>query len=367
MIDEEKSLMSLQKKVLKLVFMLLWMLLGYIAIKISAPVQEVALAFFVAILINYLLSRPVTFITSFVKSRLAAVLIIYLSFISSTIFIIYSLSPAIAQQIIALRNAMPYLIENLDKFLIEANNYLYLKYQIQIPIEKLDTNELLNQLLSILAKFNLIQVGDTLGALLFSSVNVILFIVLTTILSFYLLVDGDRAWHLFLIPFSPKVTRHLKNIKAKIDALLFAYIVGQFQIASLTSLVMLTCYFILGIPYALLFAFAQMLEIIPVIGTWTAIIPCVSIIFLTSGGSKALIVTIVYLIYTQFVRDNFVAPRIMGDALGLHPLAIILAIIIGAKTQGVFGIIFALPILAMCNAVIDYFAELNRLKVRVSR
>jgi predicted PurR-regulated permease PerM len=57
----------------------------------------------------------------------------------------------------------------------------------------------------------------------------------------------------------------------------------------------------------------------------------------------------------------------MGDALGLHPLAIILAIIIGAKTQGVFGIIFALPILAMCNAVIDYFAELNRLKVRVSR
>lgn len=367
MIDEEKSLLSLQKKVLKLVFMLLWMTLGYIVLKISEPVQEVALAFFVAILINYLLSSPVTFITKYVKSRLASVLIIYLGSISSAIFIIYSLSPAIAQQIIALRNAMPSLIENLDKFLINVNDFLYLKYQIQLPLEKLHTNELLAQLLSMLAKLNLIHVGDTIGALLFSSVSVLLFIVLTIILSFYLLVDGDRAWHLFLIPFSPKVTRHLKNIKAKIDALLFAYIVGQFQIASLTALVMMLCYLILGIPYALLFASAQMLEIIPVIGTWVAIVPCICIIFLTSGSSKALIVTIVYLIYSQFVRDNFVAPRIMGDALGLHPLAIILAIIIGAKTQGVFGVIFALPILAMFNAVVDYFAELNRLKVRVSR
>lgn len=367
MIDEEKSLISLQKKVLKLVFMLLWMALGYIVIKISYPVKEIAIAFFIAILINYLLSRPVTFITNYVKSRLASVLIIYLSFISSTLFIIYSLSPAIAQQIRALVNAMPYLIENLDKFLIKLNDFLYLKYQVQIPLDKIHTNELLQQLVTILTNIDLLHVSDALGAILFSSVNAILYIVLVIILSFYLLVDGDRAWQLFLIPFSPKVTRHLKNIKAKIDALLFAYIVGQFQIASLTALVMMTTYLILGVPYALLFALAQMLEIIPVIGTWTAIIPCLSIIFLTSGGSKALIAMIVYLIYTQFVRDNFVAPRIMGEALGLHPLAIILAIIIGAKVQGIFGVIFALPILAMFNAVIDYFAELNRLKVKVSR
>ncbi len=347
--------------------MLLWMTLGYIVIKISMPVREIVICFFIAILINYLMNRPVAYLANLVKSRLASVLIIYITFISSIVVIIYNLAPAIAQQIKTLRNAMPYLIENLDMYLIELNNFLVVNYQIQLPLEKMQTNQLLNDLVTVLTKINTTDIGDAMTAILFSSVGVILYIVLTFILSFYLLVDGDRAWHLFLIPFSPKVTRHLKAIKARVDALLHAYIAGQFQIASLTALVMLATYLILGIPYALIFGVIQMLEIIPVLGTWTAIVPCVTIIFLTSGGSKALIVSIVYLIYTQLVRDNFVAPRIMGIALGLHPLAIVLALIIGAKIQGIFGVIFALPILAAGNAVVDYFAELNRLKVRVSR
>ena len=136
---------------------------------------------------------------------------------------------------------------------------------------------------------------------------------------------------------------------------------------TLTSLVMLITYFVLGVPYAMLFAFAQMLEIIPVLGTWVAIIPCITIIFFTSGVAKALVAFAVYLIYSQFVRDNFVAPKIMGNALGFHPLAIILALIIGATLRGAFGVVFALPILAIASAVVDYFVELRRLKVRVNR
>ena len=54
----------------------------------------------------------------------------------------------------------------------------------------------------------------------------------------------------------------------------------------------------------------------------------------------------------------------MGDALGFHPIAIILGLIIGAKLYGAFGVIFALPAMAIISAVIQYMHEINSLKVR---
>ena len=123
---------------------------------------------------------------------------------------------------------------------------------------------------------------------------------LTVIISFYLLVDGKRVWELFLTPFDGKLKDHLINVKKKIDNGLYAFIIGQFQIASLTTVVMLSTYFILKVPFALVLGLAQMLEMLPVIGTWTAIVPAIIIVGFSTTFTKALIVFIVYMaLYTD--------------------------------------------------------------------
>lgn len=364
MIDDEKSLISLKIRALQLVSILLYLILGYVFIKFTAPLHEIFIAFATALLITYLLVNPVSFMTKFIRSRAASVALIFFAFLALIVLIVYKFTPIIALQIKALKIALPNLITNVDLSLIKLNDFLTANYQVQLPLEHFDKNELLSQLMTLLTRFNIIRFGDTLGSVIFSSLAAVVYMVFTIILSFYMLVDGNRAWNLFLVPFSDKIKTHLGYIKEKVDKSLHAYIVGQFEIASLTSMVMMITYLILGVPYSLLFAFAQMLEIIPVIGTWVAIIPCISIIFFTSGSSKALIAFTVYLIYSQFIRDNFVAPKIMANALGFHPLAIILAIIIGATLKGAFGVIFALPVLAIASSIVDYFVELRRLRVR---
>lgn len=365
--DEQKSLISLKIRVYQLVLILLSLILGYVFIKFTSPLHEIFFAFATAVLLTYLLANPVSFMARFIHSRAVSVGLIFFGFFALLALMIYKITPVIALQIKELKIALPNLISNVDNFLISLNNFLTTNYGIELPLDYFDKNLLLSQLMSLLTRLNILGFSDTLGGVIFGSLTVVVFVVLTLILSFYMLVDGDRAWNLFLVPFSEKIKTHLNYIKQKIDRSLYAYIVGQFEIASLTSLVMLVTYFSLGVPYALLFAFAQMLEIVPVLGTWTAIIPCVTIIFFTSGAAKAMIAFGVYLVYTQFVRDNFVAPKIMGNALGFHPLAIIISLIIGATLKGAFGVVFALPILAIASAIVDYFVELRRLKVEVSR
>jgi predicted PurR-regulated permease PerM len=362
-IDEDKSLISLQSKVLHMVLVLLWIALIYIVTRILGQFSEITVSFAIAFFVNYLLSRPVSLLTKFIRFRVLSILIIYLLFASLIGTAIYYLTPAIAGQIKSLQTGLPSLIDKLDTIVLQTNKFLNTNYQINLSVPQIDKEHILNQVIELITKLNFSDLSTTATAVLSNSFTVIVYFFMTLILSFYLLADGQRAWDLFTIPFSDKLARHLNAIKRKIDNCLYAYIVGQFQIATLTSLVMLVCYVILQVPYALLLALLQMLEVVPLLGTWAAIIPSISIVLITNGPRDALIALAIYLIYSQIIRDNFVAPKIMGHALGFHPLGIMLAIIIGAKVGGLIGIIFALPILATISAVIDYNIELARLKV----
>jgi predicted PurR-regulated permease PerM len=360
---EQKKLNSVRTKVYRLLLVLLSLLFVFVIIKIAAPVKEIVFSFFIALLINYLLARPVAFLSKFIKVRALVVIIIFFAIIYLvTMFTSYTI-PNIAIQFKSLKTSLPALVDDFFNALYSLDVFLNSNYNLDFSFEKYNKQEIVQILGDFFTKINFASLGDTAWNLVTSSFSVILYFLLVLILSFYLLIDGDNAWRLFLVPFSPKVQIHLKEIKERIDSSLYAFVLGQFQIAFLTSSVMLITYLSMNVPYALLLGLFQMLEIVPVVGTWTAIIPSLIIVGLTVGWTKSLIALIVYLVYTQFARDNFIAPRIMGSALGFHPIGIILAIIIGAKIGGPIGVVFALPILAVINSTINYYIELSKLKI----
>ena len=108
------------------------------------------------------------------------------------------------------------------------------------------------------------------------------------------------------------------------------------------------------VPYSLLLALWHFLWcIIPVVGGWVGLIPALLVILFTDP-LKIWIPLIVYEGFTRLIKDNFITPRIMGDAIGMHPVLVLIAVLAGLKTAGLVGVLFALPIFGVVNVTLKY-------------
>jgi len=106
---------------------------------------------------------------------------------------------------------------------------------------------------------------------------------------------------------------------------------------------------VLGVPYALLLGvLAFVLEFIPILGTLASGAICV-LLALTKGWFIAVIV-LIYFVVVHVIEGDVVGPRIVGKAIGLHPVVALLALIIGGDLFGIWGALFASPIAGVLQA-----------------
>ncbi len=359
----DKSLNYWQKRAYQSNFFAIWCAFFLGLAFLLRPIWGIIVSLFMGILLYYLLSAPVSFLAKYIRSRVFSIVIIVLSAFFGLAMLGVYLTPLLSMEIKEFSKILPYLLGELKQTILIINGYLA-SYHLEIPVHYFNEEEFVNSVLPMLSQFKVSDFGSSLGAFIMSSMSMLLYTLLTLIFTFYLLADGQRAWEIIILPFNKRFQMHLNAIRARVNASLHAYILGQFQIASMTATVMLLTYSLLGSSYAVLLAVVQLLEIVPMIGTWTAIVPSLAVIAYTSGTTKFLIALGVYLFYTQVIRDNFVAPRLLGDALGFHPLGIVMTFAIGAKIGGAVGVILALPIMAVIAAITGHFIEMSKLKSR---
>jgi predicted PurR-regulated permease PerM len=115
------------------------------------------------------------------------------------------------------------------------------------------------------------------------------------------------------------------------------------------------------VPYALaLGIILGVWEVVPVIGPTVGIIPTI-IAVLVQGmdhvpANRFVQVLIVLAVFSicQWLKDNIVAPRYIGNVIGLHPVVIFIAIMVGARVDGMLGIIVALPVACIINVFIKH-------------
>ncbi len=142
----------------------------------------------------------------------------------------------------------------------------------------------------------------------------------------------------------------VKDIFKQTDVVLKYYVQNQFIICILIGLVTWILLSLYAVPFALILSIiAAVTEIIPVIGPLIGGIPAV-VIAATVSPMTALYVIIIYGA-VQFITGYILAPKIMGDKLGIHPLTIILGVLILGNIIGVWGIFFAAPIIAILKII----------------
>jgi predicted PurR-regulated permease PerM len=113
--------------------------------------------------------------------------------------------------------------------------------------------------------------------------------------------------------------------------------------------------FLLGVPFALpVGVFAGVMMIIPLVGAIVAVIPPVIIALASVSLAKAVILLAVMIGLQQLVLQ-VLQPRIMGKSVGLHPLWVLASVLIGARVAGVWGALFAVPIAAILQTIVQVY------------
>ena len=95
--------------------------------------------------------------------------------------------------------------------------------------------------------------------------------------------------------------------------------------------------------------------LLPLIGVFLALIPPLVIALFFGGFTTALILVVVLFVYEQIIT-NAIAPKIFADSVGLHPVLVFAALLIGARIGGVWGAFFSIPIAGVMYAMVVYVA-----------
>jgi predicted PurR-regulated permease PerM len=199
-----------------------------------------------------------------------------------------------------------------------------------------------------------------------STIQFLFNLVLVIVISIYMLLDMQRLSRWLDRRFPPGDDG--PPLLPRIELALASYVKGQLLLSLIIGVSAGVGLWVLGtfgiVPgadkYAVLFGcWVALMELIPYLGPWLGAVPAV-IYALAVDPVSAIWVIALFLVIHQ-VEGHIVVPKVMGNALRLHPLVVIIALLGGSEVYGLFGALIALPLAAAIRAVWDFFS------VRVER
>jgi predicted PurR-regulated permease PerM len=199
-----------------------------------------------------------------------------------------------------------------------------------------------NQVVGYITNASASLLGGTL-AVVTGLVSFVTDLFLVLAITFYLLLDGQNMRNSFVRLLPSRYRERWFFIEATLNRVLGGYIRGQILVALTVAVAAGLGSWVLGVHYPLVIGLlAFLFEFIPLLGPVLGMMPAV-VIALFQPFPLVLWV-IVYFIVLQQVESNVIVPRISGHAVGLHPLAALLALLAGVELGGLGGALLAVPL-----------------------
>jgi len=197
----------------------------------------------------------------------------------------------------------------------------------------------------------LLGVGKGLGAVL----SLLSYVFLTPILTFYLLRDWKaiqaRLRELVPGPYRDRVV----GFASEYDRLLARYLRGQVLAAAIVGVLTWLGFLIAGFPYALLLgAVAGVFNIIPYMGLVASLIPALFIALFSASPAVALLKIAAVFAVVQVLDSSVIGPRVVGEAVGLHPVWVLLALAVSGYFFGFVGLLIAVPLAVLVKLLLRY-------------
>jgi len=199
-----------------------------------------------------------------------------------------------------------------------------------------------------------------LGALT-GTVGALVSLVVVPVLAYYLLVDFDRI-RLAALDLVPRAQQaRVAELATRVDRLLASFIRGQLSVCAVLGALYAVGFAVIGIDLAFVIgAISGLLAIIPYVGGAVAFASAAGMCVLQYGLDFHLGLVVGWYALVQGLEGMVLTPRIVGGSLGMHPLVVILALLIGGDLLGFFGLMIAVPAAAIAQVFLGDLVEWYR-------
>jgi predicted PurR-regulated permease PerM len=197
--------------------------------------------------------------------------------------------------------------------------------------------------------------GTIITNFLSSMANSLSSAVLVPILTFFFLLYRDFFRKFFYRVFGIKNRKRIDLVCLKIYKVVQGYLVGLMSVILIVAVLNTIGLVALGIDYAIFFGtLAAFLLLIPYIGITLGFSLAILAALLQYGPGGAIIGVLVLFGLGQFIEGFFLTPRLVGERIGLHPVAVLFALLLFGKLFGFFGVLLALPTSAVGLVLLQY-------------
>ncbi len=301
---------------------------------------------FTAVILAYLLEGIIRWIECLKVPRLLAVPTVFVVFLGASVFAFFTMLPSLWQQTKSLLNELPNIVEKGKESLTD----LAAIFPEYISVEQVQA--LSNSLDGRIAHIGQYAFSVSLSSL--SNVGVVVvYLVLVPFLIFFFLKDKEVLLH-WVAKYLPKDRKAAHRVWDEMNAQISNYARGKAVEILILGVVTYVTFIIFGLKYASVLAIiVGVSALIPYVGAAVATIPVALVaIFQWGWGAETGYVLLAYGVI-QALDGNVLVPLLFSEALNLHPVAIIIAVLVFGGIWGFWGIFFAIPLATLVKAVIN--------------
>jgi predicted PurR-regulated permease PerM len=178
--------------------------------------------------------------------------------------------------------------------------------------------------------------------------------VLILILSLYMVMDSERILSRLNRIVPRRYKDELEIFERTVARAFGGFLRAQLILSAFQAALVTLLWIVFGLPYLFLVAtLSALLMFIPFFGPPLALIP--PILAAWAYGSPWWVLISLVLVAVQTVAVNWLQPRLMRGALGMHPILVLVALLVGAQVAGLWGALFGIPVVAVLNVFLNYF------------
>ena len=314
--------------------------------------RRVLTPFFIAFALAYLLDPVTDRLESLKISRTFSVLVLMAG--------VFSLVTGIGLLIFPLLKLQAeHLVSNLPNYIAIMQEWMYPLLGVVGEPEKIQgilNRELLKvgELpLKVISSITSILWGSVAG--LFSFILLLANLVIIPVVMFYLLRDYDLI-NKKMLSFVPARSREqVLSLIKEIDGVLAGFVRGQLMVGLIMAGLYSIGVFFCGTPMSLFIGLlAGLASLVPYLGLVFGFVPAAILTFMQTQDWVLVFGVAGVFAVVQGLEGMIITPRIVGEKIGLHPVAIILAVLLGAEFFGLVGVIVSVPVAAALNVLFTH-------------
>jgi predicted PurR-regulated permease PerM len=256
--------------------------------------------------------------------------------------------PALTSDVQELVRATPAIVRNAQDFFRDPSNPLiaHLPQPVRAYLATIPPQ---------LARLGETYAGEAASravGLLLSAFGIVATVVVIPVISIYLMIEAPDLIRAFVRALPRRSQAKATAVLQDLDKVLGGFIRGQLTVGATIGTCIAIALLILHVKYAVLIGVvAGIFDVIPYVGALVGFVPAVTLALFNDGWQHALVVAAVFVLIFQ-LEGHFIAPKIVSDSVGLSPLMVIVAILIGGELLGIAGMFLAVPIAAAIRVIV---------------